>query len=112
MLGEYSTEYERSLRLAVRDRKLMHDELCRVPGLRVFPTSTNFVFVKLPDKWSGPGLRDYLVAEHGCLIRETGNKLGATSQYVRLVVRPADDVARLIAGFHEYAQLLEIRATA
>lgn len=112
MLGEYSLEYERSLRLAARDRRHMHAELCKVPGLRVFPTSTNFVFVKLPDGWSGPGLRDHLVAEHGCLIRETGNKLGATSQYVRLVVRPADDVARLIAGLHDYAQLVETHAKA
>ena len=49
-------------------------------------------------------LRDYLVANHGVYTRECGNKLGMTSQFMRLVVRPAADVDRLIRGLQDYAE--------
>jgi len=55
-----------------------------------------------PAGWPGPALRDHLVAEHGVFIRGCGNKLGMTSDFVRLVVRPAQDVGRLITGLHAY----------
>lgn len=103
MLEDNRAEYARSLRLAARDRAHMTAVLSEVPGLTVFPTSTNFVLVKLPAGWSGPGLRDHLVAEHGVDIRECGNKLGISSRFVRLVVRPAVDLARLINGPRDYA---------
>ena len=103
MLGEHTADYRRSLELAARDRVHMLGELAQVPGLTVFPTSTNFVLARLPQGWSGPGLRDFLVAEHGVYIRECGNKLGLSSDYVRLVVRPAGDVERLVAGLRGYA---------
>ena len=78
----------------------------------MFTTAADLVLVRLRDGWSGPALRDYVVAEHGVYIRECGNKLGVTSQYVRLVVRPADDVARLIAGLHAYTWLVAARPMA
>lgn len=104
MLDAHLPEYRRSLTLAARDRDKFARRLAQVPGLMVFPTSTNFVLVKLPDGWTGAGLRDHLVAEHGVYIRECGNKLGLTSQYVRLVVRPAADVDRLLTGLRDYAE--------
>jgi histidinol-phosphate/aromatic aminotransferase/cobyric acid decarboxylase-like protein len=103
MLGEHTAEYRRSLELGARDRDHMVRELQAVPGLTVFPTTANFVLVRLPAGWSGPALRDHLVAEHGVYIRECGNKLGMSSDFVRLVVRPARDVQRLVAGLRDYA---------
>ena len=58
--------------------------------------------MKLPTEWSGVALRDYLVANHGVYTRECGNKLGMTSQFMRLVVRPTGDVDRLIDGMLDY----------
>jgi histidinol-phosphate/aromatic aminotransferase/cobyric acid decarboxylase-like protein len=66
--------------------------------LTVFPSQGNFILVKLPTEWPGVALRDFLVANHGVYTRECGNKLGMTSQFMRLVVRPAADVDRLIDG--------------
>ncbi|WP_067641416.1 hypothetical protein [Actinomadura latina] len=36
------------------------------------------------------------------LVRECGNKLGSTSQFLRLVVRPQADVQRLLIGLGSY----------
>ena len=82
----------------------MFDALSRVPGLTIFPSQGNFILVKAPNMWDGVELRDYLVANHGVCVRECGNKLGMTSQYLRLVVRPPDDVDRLVEGLYAYGR--------
>jgi histidinol-phosphate/aromatic aminotransferase/cobyric acid decarboxylase-like protein len=106
MLGSHTEEYERSLRLVARDRDHMVTALGQVPELTLFASTANFVLVRVPHGWSGPGLRDHLVIEHGVYVRECGNKLGMTSDYLRLVVRPAPDVHRLVAGLQHYAHLM------
>jgi histidinol-phosphate/aromatic aminotransferase/cobyric acid decarboxylase-like protein len=102
MLRDHLGEYRESLRLLARDRYEMLNELRRIPGMQVFPSQGNFVLVKLPAEVDGPRLRDYLLSRHGVLIRECGNKLGITSQFVRLVVRPRADTERLLNGIRSY----------
>jgi histidinol-phosphate/aromatic aminotransferase/cobyric acid decarboxylase-like protein len=104
MISAHGAEYEESLRLLSRDRRSMAAELSRIRGITVFPSQGNFVMVKLPTEWSGVALRDYLVANRGVYTRECGNKLGMTSQFMRLVVRPAADVDRLIDGMLDYGR--------
>ncbi|WP_250008346.1 histidinol-phosphate transaminase [Actinoplanes sp. M2I2] len=110
MIEEHEDEYEESLRLLSRDRRSMAGELARIPGLTVFPSQGNFILVKLPTEWSGVALRDHLVADHGVYTRECGNKLGMTSQFMRLVVRPGRDVDRLIDGMMDYGRQFRVRS--
>src|SRR5919112_129866 len=109
MISEHETEYEEGLRLLSRDRRQMATDLSRVPGLTVFPSQGNFILVKLPTEWSGVALRDFLVANHGVYTRECGNKLGMTSQFMRLVVRPGRDVDRLLDGMMDYGRQFRVR---
>ncbi|WP_225992779.1 pyridoxal phosphate-dependent aminotransferase [Actinomadura rudentiformis] len=102
LLREHRQEYAESLRLLARDRLVMSQQLASLPGLRVFPSQGNFIMVKLPDGRDGVGLRDYLIEQHGVFVRECGNKLGSTSQFLRLVVRPQSDVQRLLVGLGSY----------
>ncbi|HEU4424918.1 MAG TPA: histidinol-phosphate transaminase [Pilimelia sp.] len=102
MIKDHDAEYRDSLRRLSRDRRHMMEALTRVPGLTIFPSQANFVLVKLPPEWNGVELRDHLISRHGVYIRECGNKLGMSSQYVRLVVRPHEDVARLVEGMLGY----------
>ncbi|HET9140345.1 histidinol-phosphate transaminase [Actinophytocola sp.] len=106
MISDHEAEYHDSLRLLSRDRRHLTEELSRVPGLTIFPSQANFVLVKLPVGWHGVELRDYLISRHGVYIRECGNKLGMSSQFVRLVVRPRDDVDRLVDGMLSYGRYL------
>ena len=102
MLKEYGAEYRQSLQLLCNDRTQMSLALAGIPGLVVFASQGNFILVKLPDGVDGVQLRDYMFAEHGVFIRECGNKLGSSSQFLRLVVRPAQDVQRLLTGFQAF----------
>jgi histidinol-phosphate/aromatic aminotransferase/cobyric acid decarboxylase-like protein len=102
MLRDHIEAYEASLEQLSVDRYRMAVELSRLGELQVYPSQANFLLVKLADGISGTELRDYLLAEHQVFVRECGNKLGMTSQFLRLVVRPAPDVERLVSGIRRF----------
>jgi threonine-phosphate decarboxylase len=98
LLKDHQAEYRNSLQLAARDRRQMYEWLAALPGLTVFPSQGNFLLVKLPEGIDGVWLRDRLIADYGVYVRECGNKLGSSGQFLRLVVRPQPDVERLLDG--------------
>jgi histidinol-phosphate/aromatic aminotransferase/cobyric acid decarboxylase-like protein len=104
MLAQHGAEYRESLRLLARDRYSMGMQLARVPELSVYSSQGNFLLVKLGQGVDGTELRDHLLTRHQVFIRECGNKLGMSSQFLRLVVRPQQDVARLMEGLDDYLQ--------
>ncbi|MGW2044766.1 pyridoxal phosphate-dependent aminotransferase [Streptomyces sp. NPDC001858] len=101
MLKEHGPEYAQSLMQVRRDRLDMASQLSALPGLTVYPSQGNFLFVRLPVGAEGTVVRDRLLAEHRILIRECGNKIGSSSRFVRLVVRPQVDVRRLVTGLEQ-----------
>lgn len=102
LFKEYREDYRKSLELTGQDRWNMSQQLASLPGVAVFASQANFVLVKLPDGADGLRLRDHLLQHHGVFVRECGDKLGCTSQFLRIVVRPHNDVQRLMAGMRAF----------
>ncbi|MFE9644077.1 pyridoxal phosphate-dependent aminotransferase [Streptomyces sp. NPDC006365] len=98
MLRDHGAEYMESLHQVRRDRLDMARQLSQLPGLTVYPSQGNFLFVRLPVGAEGTVVRDRLLTEHRILVRECGNKIGSSSRFLRLVVRPQVDVRRLVSG--------------
>lgn len=84
---KFKQEYQASFNLVAADRQYMAAQLDNVPGLTVFPSHANFLFVELPNGMSGRALRDRLLKKYGVMIRECSNKLGSSEQYLRLAVQ-------------------------
>jgi histidinol-phosphate/aromatic aminotransferase/cobyric acid decarboxylase-like protein len=105
MLAEHREEYRESLRLLARDRYSMGLHLSQQPELTVYSSQGNFLLVKLAAGINGSDLRDYLISEHQVFIRECGNKLGMSNHFLRLVVRPEEDVARLVEGIRAFVHM-------
>ncbi|MFF8727543.1 aminotransferase class I/II-fold pyridoxal phosphate-dependent enzyme [Streptomyces sp. NPDC015171] len=101
MLKEHGPEYARSLQQVRRDRLEMTSRLSALPGLTVYPSQGNFLFVRLPVGAEGTVVRDRMLTEHRILVRECGNKIGSSSRFLRLVVRPQVDVRRLVSGLEQ-----------
>lgn len=101
MLRDHRDAYAESLRRVRGDRYEMIRRLSQLPGLTVYPSQGNFVYVRLPAGVDGALLRDRLLTGHGVLVRECGNKIGSSSRFVRLVVRPQADVARLVSAMEQ-----------
>ncbi|MFI8093634.1 pyridoxal phosphate-dependent aminotransferase [Streptomyces sp. NPDC086080] len=101
MLKEHGAEYAQSLHQVRRDRMDMSGQLSSLPGLTVYPSQGNFLFVRLPVGAEGTVVRDRMLTEHRILVRECGNKIGSSSRFLRLVVRPQVDVRRLVTGLEQ-----------
>ncbi|WDV51438.1 histidinol-phosphate transaminase [Streptomyces coeruleorubidus] len=101
MLKEHGAEYAQSLQQVRRDRLDMASQLSSLPGLTVYPSQGNFLFVRLPVGAEGTVVRDRMLTEHRILVRECGNKIGSSSRFLRLVVRPQVDVRRLVSGLEQ-----------
>ncbi|MER7107181.1 pyridoxal phosphate-dependent aminotransferase [Streptomyces sp. NPDC000229] len=101
MLKEHRQEYEESLRRSRQDRQDMTARLSALPGLTVYPSQGNFVYVRLPVGVDGVALRDRLLTEHAVLVRECGNKVGSSSRFLRLVVRPPQEVRHLVSALEQ-----------
>ncbi|MFV0136194.1 pyridoxal phosphate-dependent aminotransferase [Streptomyces sp. HMX87] len=101
MLRDHGAEYAQSLEQVRRDRLEMSGRLSALPGLTVYPSQGNFLFVRLPLGAEGTVVRDRMLTEHRVLVRECGNKIGSSSRFLRLVVRPPVDVRRLVSGLEE-----------
>ncbi|MFH9813911.1 pyridoxal phosphate-dependent aminotransferase [Streptomyces sp. NPDC017230] len=101
MLRDHGAEYARSLHQVRRDRLEMAGRLSALPGLTVYPSQGNFLFVRLPVGAEGTVVRDRMLTEHRVLVRECGNKIGSSSRFLRLVVRPRADVRRLVSGLEQ-----------
>ncbi|MFE2886100.1 pyridoxal phosphate-dependent aminotransferase [Streptomyces sp. NPDC059272] len=101
ILKEHGAEYAQSLQQVRRDRLDMASHLSALPGLTVYPSQGNFLFVRLPVGAEGTVVRDRMLTEHRILVRECGNKIGSSSRFLRLVVRPQTDVRRLVSGLEQ-----------
>ncbi|KOU57240.1 aminotransferase [Streptomyces sp. MMG1533] len=101
ILKEHGAEYAQSLQQVRRDRLDMAGQLAALPGLTVYPSQGNFLFVRLPVGAEGTVVRDRMLTEHRILVRECGNKIGSSSRFLRLVVRPQVDVRRLVSGLEQ-----------
>jgi histidinol-phosphate/aromatic aminotransferase/cobyric acid decarboxylase-like protein len=101
LLADHLDEYERSRRLVIRDREELEAALRGVDGLRVTPSRANFVYARVPGAVDGVALRNRMLTQHGCLVRECGNKLGADSRDFRIAARPRDAIPPLLAALRE-----------
>lgn len=101
MLADHRQAYLDSLSRLAIDRFRMGAYLSRMPEMMVYPSQANFLLVRLADDIDGTEMRNHLLSRHQVLVRECGNKLGMSKQFLRLVVRPEQDVERLVHGIHD-----------
>ena len=101
ILATCPDQYEESRRKVVRDSKAFKNRLSQIDGLTTYPTNANFVYCRLDDRMSGTHLRNVLLKEFGCFVRECGSKIGSDSQFLRIATRPEDEQRFLIQALHE-----------
>lgn len=103
-------DYERSRLKVIADRVYLQSSLQTIPELTVFPSFGNFAYVKLDDAVDGNTLRDRLLLNQQCFVRNCGNKIGCSPQYFRIAARPSDEVDYLITALKQ--ELKQLKAAA
>ena len=101
LMAKNRTAYEMGRRRVVRDSKQLGSGLSQVEGLTVFPTNANFVYGELEASIPGKQLRDILLQQSGCFVRECGSKIGSGSQFLRIATRPQPQHDFLIGALQQ-----------
>lgn len=96
ILATCPEQYEDGRRRVVRDSKAFERRLSQIDGLATYPTHANFVYCQLEEGMSGTKLRDILLQESGCFVRECSSKIGSSSQFLRIATRPENEQELLI----------------
>ncbi len=83
-----------------RVRALLHDGLCRIPGLTPLPSRANYILVGLSPP--APGATDLYrrMCRQGVLIRHCGS-FGLGERYIRVAVRTEPECRLLLAALDE-----------
>jgi histidinol-phosphate/aromatic aminotransferase/cobyric acid decarboxylase-like protein len=106
-VSEFKEEFRQSLALVAQDRTYMLNQLELIPGLRVFSSKANFLYVELPTNVPGRKLRDRLLEQHGLMVRECSNKIGSSERYLRLAVQTKEAVDLLVYALRRELQTPE-----
>jgi histidinol-phosphate/aromatic aminotransferase/cobyric acid decarboxylase-like protein len=107
LIKDKQAAYNDSRLKTIADAIYLSERFEELPEFTLFPTHSNFIFVKLRDDINGTQLRDRMLQNHGCFIRNCGNKLGSSEQHFRIAARPIEDVNYLIEAFK--VELAEIK---
>ncbi len=102
-----SREYETGRRKVVRDSKALEFRLSQLDGLTAFPTNANFVYCELDASIPGRQLRDELLQQSGCFVRECGSKIGSGSQFLRIATRPPNQQHLLMKALRKAFTLIQ-----
>jgi threonine-phosphate decarboxylase len=87
---------ENSKRRIAKEKAQFAKMLTDIGGLRVFPSETNFLLVKiLNPKFTSTGLREEM-AKQGMLIRDCSTFVGLDDSFFRVTVRSGVDNAKLV----------------
>jgi len=104
-------DYEESRLRIIQDRDYLVNALDSIERLTLFPSNANFVYLKFDTAIDGDQLRDRLLENQGCFVRNCGNKIGCTSQYFRIAARPKEEVDYLVAAIKQELAHLSINTT-
>ncbi len=69
---------------------------------KIYPSEANFILMRLKDKINPQNMLDHLFHD-GILVRDASNFNGLTPGYLRLAVRPLEEINTLISSLKKYA---------
>ena len=73
-------------------------------GIKTFPSDCNMLLCELPSS-DAKSLKEYLVKEHGLLIRDASNFYGLSERHFRIAVQTRDEDTKLINALREWIRL-------
>lgn len=106
LIQNEKTAYDESRIKVINDTKYLANRFSELTAFKIFPVNSNFIFARLDLQIDGEKLRNKLLQNHSCFIRNCENKLGSTKQYFRIATRTKQDVDFLITAIkHELTNI-------
>ena len=95
--------YREDMKRLLAQTQLLREQLLAIPGVSVCPTSTNFMLCCL-QQGTAAELKDYLLEEHGFLIRDASNFEGLTPHHFRIAAQTETENEALVAAIKTFME--------
>ena len=100
-LLNHEEDYVLDLHGILEERAFVADELRKIGGMEVWPSSTNFLLVQLRFG-KAPALKDYLAEKHHILIRDCSNFEGLDDRFFRIAVQSPEENELLLNAIEDW----------
>ena len=90
ILDKYRNDYQQALVLIREERNRFYRNLCKVKGLRVYPSSANYFMCELTNGKRSEALAAELLKDN-ILIKDLTGKIDNGKQYIRIAIRDRED---------------------
>jgi histidinol-phosphate/aromatic aminotransferase/cobyric acid decarboxylase-like protein/choline kinase len=102
LLPRFDADYRASLETVCRDRDELYRGLCCIPGLTVYEPDANFVFVRVPEPWTGRKVTRALLSGHNIFVKDCeGKSMASGQQYLRIASRTAAENHVLVTALSQ-----------
>ena len=103
--NKYEGDYRKSAQYFFEERNRFHEELCRIPYLKVFDSQANFFLCEVLPPYSSAELASSLLKDYNILIKDCSKKQAFEGKsYIRLAIRGRKDNLRLIKALEDLAR--------
>ena len=100
--GKYLLQHDELLcRPDLGEAQRLAEMLAGIPGIIVKPSQTNFMLCRIVDHTAAE-LKDYLVSEHGILIRDASNFEGLTPHHFRIAAQLSEENDALVKAVRTF----------
>ena len=106
--GKFLVEYGEPVSVHIRElldeAERLRSNLRKIEGIRVFETKTTYMMCELA-KESTTVLKQYLIKEHGILIRDCSNFYGLSDSFFRVASQTPEENDALVAAIQQFMNL-------
>jgi histidinol-phosphate/aromatic aminotransferase/cobyric acid decarboxylase-like protein len=96
LLPATDADYHAARKRLMGDVHWLYQELCRIPGLQVYPTGANFVLIKILNGQTAAELQRCLLDDHQMYVRDCSNKVGMDRFHIRVASQGRDKDSQLV----------------
>ena len=93
-------EYEKVRKRYISEMSHFAYNLMKIPNIKIYPSSANFVLINLGDRDSFDFSCNLLI-KHGLYVRECSDKKGLEGNYIRLACRTSKENKEIIKILRE-----------
>jgi threonine-phosphate decarboxylase len=101
LLDHEDPDYREEMKLLLAQAKYLQERLRGIFGIHVYPSSTNFMLCSIQQSTAAE-LKEYLLSQHGFLIRDASNFEGLSACHFRIATQLPefnDELVEAIADF-------------
>lgn len=104
LLPDTDHEYQLSVKKVIGDIQYFYENLKVIAGLKVYPTGSNFILVRIDFGLDSRTIQERLLEEYGLYVRDCSNKTGLDQYHIRVASQGQANDVRLIRALHELSE--------